>query len=183
MFAEEADHEVVPWDADLELGVGHDDRYEATRSARCVVEASVLERNRPKLAQPRRPAQVAPSEQVQVQVGHGVAGIVADVQHQAVTAVGDSRGSGIGVRGTKERGEQFAVAVAKRCRIGEVTDGNEERVRRSLRRNIANADDDPVIVKEVCFDLPGNDPTEQTLRIALRVRSVAHEAAECTVTG
>ena len=41
---------------------------------------------------PRRPGQAPPAEHVEVEVGHGVRGVLAHVEHQPVAALGDALG-------------------------------------------------------------------------------------------
>ena len=109
------------------------------------------------------PAQFAAADHVQVKVRHGVAGVIADVEHQAVPTV-ESLGVGYLVGKEEHVGDYLGVLGAKLRRILDMTAGNDKDMARGDRSEVPEGDRVVAGADLIGRHLAGDDSAEDAGR-------------------
>jgi hypothetical protein len=117
--AEEGHHEAVVGDEDLDLGRGHWCGSQATGSPL-----------------PRRPVHRPAAEDVQMEMGHRVLGVLSHVEHEPVTPLGQPLGASHLLGGLEQVGEDVGVARLQRRRRLDVLPRHDEDVVRHRRLDV-----------------------------------------------
>ena len=103
------------------------------------------------------------AQDVEVQVGHGLARVGAAVAHHPVAARQALR-PGDGGDDLKNVGHQSAVFGGDAVAAGDMDLGDHQNVGGRLGRDVPEGEDGVVLVYLGGGDLPGDDPAEQTIR-------------------
>jgi hypothetical protein len=100
---------------------------------------------------------------VEVEMGHGIRCVLADVEHEPVAALGDPFGLGHVAGGGEDTGERFGVTGFEHAGIVDVASGDHEDVHGSLGVEVAKGHGELGTVHDVGGDLTGDDAAEETV--------------------
>jgi len=108
----------------------------------------------------RRPSELAPAKDVDVQVPHGLAGVVAVVHHQPEIVGDASLTCDLPHRLEKLAAQGLVVELRE---LGDVPSGYDQDVEWRARKDVVDRHDVIVLIDDRRGDLSGHDATEQAV--------------------